>query len=87
MLEICYRVKKELMFIINKNCICTYFPVWKPAEYQAFKTAARSVSEPLISVCSKLFLSFPELYVEQTQLCVYHIHPENRDSNEVMPHL
>lgn len=70
MLEICSCMKNELPFIINKTWINTYFPVKKPAEYQAFKTAARSVPEPLISSSSELFLSFPELHVAKTiMLC------------------
>jgi len=57
--------------ITNETCVNTYFPVQKPAEYQAFKTAARSVSGPLISSGSELFLSFPELQVANKNYAAY----------------
>ena len=46
----------EVKFITINSLTKTYFPVWKPAEYQAFRTAVRSVA--VSPICSGSEFSF-----------------------------
>jgi len=62
MLEIFTCINNEVKFITNNSLKKTYFPVWKPAEYQAFRTAVRSVSEPPICSSSESSFFLSELH-------------------------
>lgn len=57
----CITKKNELKFITDNTLTETYFPVKKPAEYQAFIRVVRSVSESPICSGSGFLLSFSEL--------------------------